>query len=214
MTDFTDHDEELLANFLDHSTAPPAPDFSELPARLRDEAAARLAMLRSIAGVDLTPAPGAFDRIAHRFGLDRPDSIDIDGRRVMNRRQHAGMQLSEFVDQIRHAGGAVTAQECLRWKSLPSVTVDRHTATVISAILNLSVREFEAFSTEVNEAQRFIASPGFDEMIARWCAEHERDYDATKREVTRQLAAAGYRAGDVTVEHLAEIVQQILQGLV
>jgi hypothetical protein len=214
MTDFTDHDEELIANFLDRSTAVPAPDLSELPANLRDEASARLAMLRSIAGVDLTPPPGAFERIAHRFGFDRPDSVDIDGRRVMNRRQHAGLQLSDFVNQIRQAGASVTTQECLRWKSSPSVTVDRHTATAISAILNLPVAEFEAYSTEVNEAQRFLASPEFDEMIARWCAEHERDHDATKREVTRQLAAAGYRAGGVTVEHLTEIVQQILEGLV
>ena len=53
----------------------------------------------------------------------------------------------------------------------------------------------------------------FEEMIAQWCAEHERDHEATKREVTRQLTAAGYRAGGVTVEHLSEIVQQILEGL-
>jgi transcriptional regulator with XRE-family HTH domain len=212
MNDFTEHDEELIAAFLDHAITEES-TVDELPSHLREEAAARLSMLRSIAGAPSVTAPGAFDRIAQRFGFDRPTSIDINGRRIKSRRESAGLTLTAFVDQLRQAGVNVTARECLRWQQLASLTVDRHTATALSAILNVPVSDFEAFTVETNEAQRFLASPEFDRMIATWCAEHSRERTATKQEVTRQVVAAGYRADEVTVDHLVAIVRQILEGL-
>ena len=212
MNDFTDHDEELIAAFLDRAIAE-EPTVDELPQHLQEEAAARLSMLQSIAGISSAPAPGAFDRIAQRFGLDRPTSVDIDGRRIKTRRESAGLALTAFAAELQHAGVNVTARECLRWQQLTSLTVDRHTATAISAILNVPVSDLEAFAAEVNEAQRFLASPEFDRMIADWCAEHRREHVATKQEVTRQLVTAGYRADDVTVDSLIAIIHQILEGL-
>lgn len=212
MNDFTKQDEELIATFLENALADEQ-TVDGLPDHLRAEAASRLAMARSIAGTSSGSDQRAFDRIAHRFGFDRPDSVNVDGRRIKSCRMDAELDLTEFAANLRGAGVDVSPGDLLKWQRLPSLPVDRHIATAISAVLNVPVSDFESFTSELSEAQQFMSSPEFERMVTDWCVEYDRDPMTTTREVARQLLNAGYRASGVSSENLRAIVSQILEGL-
>jgi transcriptional regulator with XRE-family HTH domain len=191
----------------------PAPDLAGLPDELRDQAHARVVLLEAMWGAELQPP--ADDPVARRFGFDRPgQDIAIDGRRVAALRKAAGIDLTELLARVTAAGGTINAGTLFRLEQNASTLMTQPTVSAIVAALNVALTDIES-ADEVNlsPVRAFLDSPAFYELIDDWSGKYGRQRDEVRSVVAQRVLAAQYRAEDITVDHLVEIVQAILDSL-
>lgn len=192
----------------------PAPDLTTLAPDLRDEALVRVRLLE--ASWDSAVELPADDPVARRFGFDRAgEQITIDGRRVAQLRKAAGMDLNALHAMITTAGGDLTVGNLFNLEQNTTATVTQPVASAIVAALHTNLTELEVLADvpATDPVRRFLAGPRFAELIDDWAGQFGRKVDEVRNLVTPKVIAAQYRADDVTEDHLAAIVQTILDDL-
>ncbi len=214
MSNIQDQLDDIINDYLRHLEGDaPAPDLSGLPGDLRDEARIRIALLDAMWGSQLEPAED--DPVARRFGLDRPDQrIAIDGRRVASLRRAAGIDLKELLRLVTTAGGTISGGDLLRLEQNQSTELPQPTATALVAALGTSLHELEAAEQlDLDAVRSFLDSPDFDDRVASWAADHEREVADVRPIVVQRVLALQYRATDVTHDQLVAIVEAIFDSL-
>ena len=192
----------------------PAPDLAALAAELRAEAHARVRLLEASWGAAVEVA--AEDPVARRFGFDRAgQEVTIDGRRVAQLRKAAGMELDALLGRVTAAGGNITAGNLFRLEQNSSATVTQPIASAIVAALHTTLAELEtAEHPASNPVYLFLSGPRFADIIDDWARRFGGQSSEVRAVVTDKVLAVQYRAEDVSDDHLAEVVQAILDSLV
>jgi len=192
----------------------PAPDLTTLTPDLRDEALVRVRLLE--ASWDSAVELPADDPVARRFGFDRAgEQITIDGRRVAQLRKAAGMDLNALHAMITAAGGDLTVGNLFNLEQNTTATVTQPVASAIVAALHTNLTELEVLADVpgTDPVRQFLAGPRFAQLIDDWAGRFGRTVDEVRNLVTPKVIAAQYRADGVTEDHLAAIVQTILDDL-
>lgn len=193
----------------------PEPRLDTIPADLRNEAQARLRIVDAMWATHTEDRTLTNDPVAQRFGFDKSgETIFVNGRRVAALRKSAPMDLKELRAKITAAGGDITAMALLNLEQNTSTPVPQPTASALVAALDTTLPEIAARpASDADPVQAFLASPAFDELIASWAADHDRDPATVRPIVTNQLQVAQFRAIDVTDEQLLDITRAILHKL-
>jgi hypothetical protein len=212
-------DEEELAAYLDAYVSSladrsiPAPRLGAVATHLRDEAVARAAIIAAAwATGPIVPVVGS--AVAVRFGFDRPDLlISIDGRIVARERKRGGMNVRDFVEALNRAGGQTSVQEIFTLETTASNPTRQPLVSAIVAVCNIRVTTLEVNRTELNTAQAFLYGSEFEALIEEWCAEHQADAVQTSNIVRQRASTPSFRATDVTVAQMRDIVRALLRTL-
>lgn len=193
----------------------PAPSLDGLPAEVLAEAAARLALLDAMWGAGVRRRPLHDDPVARRFGFDRAGhDIEIDGRKVSALRKAAAIELKDLTAVVNNGGGATSTFALLQLEQRDAVTVPQRTASALAAALGVHLHDFEAAAdVDFDAIRTFLNSPAFDELIASWAIEHDREAAPVREVVANRMLASQFRAADVTPEQLLEIARAILRTL-
>jgi hypothetical protein len=214
------HIDDELDNIIDAyltylDGAGPAPDLGALPDALREEARARLQLIDAMWGADSDEPPPANDPVVRRFGFDRAgQDIAVNGRRVASLRKAAGLDFKALLARIRAAGGAIAPAALLQLEQSPSTLVSQPTASALVAALDTTLSEIEAaVQPEGHAVRAFLDSPAFDELVGSWAAEHGHSMAQVRPVVVQRVLASNFRADEVTVEHVADIVRAVLASL-
>jgi hypothetical protein len=191
----------------------PAPDLTALPDGLREEAEARVALLESVWGTQVTTP--ADDPVARRFGFDRAgETIAIDGHRVAALRKTAGYDLAKLLARVTAAGGDIVIGALFRLEQSDSTPLSQPNASALVAALGTDLSALEAAADiDLGAVRAFLDSPAFYDLVDSWAAEHQRERDEVRSVVEERVLALQYRAEDVTTDHLSTIVQTILDSL-
>jgi hypothetical protein len=216
MNNIDDQLDAVTDAYLSHlEGAGPAPSLDDLPAQLRDEARARVQMLDAMWGAHIDDRTLADDPVARRFGFDRAgEDVFIDGRRVAALRKAVGLDLKELHARVTTAGGDIAPMALFQLEQSTSTPVSQPTASALVAALDTSLNELEAApSVDFDVIRAFLDGPEFDELIATWVEEHERDPARVRPVVAERMLASQFRAADVTTEHLLDIARAILRSL-
>jgi hypothetical protein len=193
----------------------PRPLLSALDPGAQADAAAQLRILEAARAAAAPVPDGARERIARRYGFDRPGlPIPISGPKLKSARRRAGLDLKQISAALAAAGTPMRTNELLHIETAATTPIDQPVVTTLVAILGTSVSSLEAdVSAEVADMRAMLASPRFEQMIAELAAEHARDVYEIRQVVHRQALAAKFRAEGLSAEQLAEIVQAILRSL-
>ncbi len=199
--------------YLDGSA--PAPSVDGLPADVRAEAAAHLALLDAMWGGGVSRRPLHDDPVARRFGFDRAGhDIEIDGRKVSALRKAAAIDLKDLTTMVNNGGGDTSTFALLQLEQSDAVAVPQRTASALAAALGVHLRDFEAPSdVDLDAIRTFLDSAAFDELIASWAAGHDREPEPVRRIVADRMLASQFRATDVTPDQLLAIARAILRTL-
>ncbi len=193
----------------------PAPSLDELSTGVRAEAAARLALLDAMWGAAVPRRPPHDDPVARRFGFDRAGyDIEIDGRKVSALRKAAAIELKDLTTMVNNGGGDTSTFALLQLEQSGAVTLPQRTASALAAALGVDLHDFEAAAdVDFDAIRTFLDSLDFDELIASWAAEHDRDPEPVRKIVADRIRISQFRAAGVTHEQLLDIARAILRTL-
>lgn len=216
MTEPSEQLDEILDAFLAHRRGDgPRPDLTRFSPEIRREAEARLSLLGAAHATLIGASSSGAERIAARFGLDRPgEQIDIAGAKVKRIRMSHKRDLAEIAGAVQEAGVVLSSAQLFRIETSAVSPVAQPIVTALVAVLDCSVADLEAMdSTDLSPVRAFINSPEFHELIKSWVADRGGDAESVARRAGDQLLAAHYRAEDVTIEHFRDILRAILWKL-
>ncbi len=213
-----DHDrsdpvEDYIAAYVTHLDGEgPHPDLDDLDDEDRDEAAAQVELLETAraSAVD----HDVLERIAQRFGFDRPNErIGVSGSKLKAARSRQGVSLGDIASAATAAGVSVRPAELLKIETGSGAALTQEVVTFLAAFLETTVPELEDDSDELNQAQTFLYSDVFNDLIATWCLEHGRDEAAVREHVSDAVLDSSRRAEDLTEAQLIEFVEAMLRQL-
>jgi hypothetical protein len=124
------------------------------------------------------------------------------------------LDLDGLLGLVTAAGGNITAGSLFRLEQNRSATVPQPVASAIVAALHTTLEQLEAADSSATDPVRlFLSGPRFADLIDDWAGRFGGQHDELRALVTSKVLAVQYRAEDISDDHLAEIVQAILDSL-
>lgn len=187
-----DHVIEAYLQYLEGTG--PEPSLAQLTASQRAEAQELLALVDASWGSHLELPPLEDDPVAIALGFaTQPIPVVIAGTRLKSVRQRNHLDVRQLSNAIAASGGGLGIAEIARLERQSATEVPADTAAALADALGVSLGEI----TDPSHVDGFVAwlySADFDEAIAAWAAEQNREPDASARQARQRLLTAQRRS--------------------